>query len=293
MPTYKSIPTVPNVVMGTNAAKSYVSVPYGIGTGIQAADSLVQRSDTGKIYTENTLNSYLNNEVLNYYHLTQNFAKLNDFNNLSYEVTNLQDSAITMHIINYDTISSSSISNIKILINQTISSPTKHVWYMLYSTNSERIVPIELYNDYIEASNYIFKAHYSTPHAQCCKVIVIDTAANTISKYDVIESMTINYPMSSSITGFSVYNSDLVKLYNTIKEIMTNSNKILTFPQLQIYMSSYCGSITVSTTVTQVIIGGMLFVPTATENASLNALSLRYVIDASGLVGKTTYNIKT
>lgn len=293
MPTYKSIPTVPNVVMGTNAAKSYVSVPYGIGTGIQAADSLVQRSDTGKIYTENTLNSYLNNEVLNYYHLTQNFANLNDFNNLSYEVTNLQDSAITMHIINYDTISSSSISNIKILINQTISSPTKHVWYMLYSTNSERIVPIELYNDYTEASNYIFKAHYSTPHAQCCKVIVIDTAANTISKYDVIESMTINYPMSNSVTGFSVYNSDLVKLYNTIKEIMTNGNKILTFPQLQIFMPSYCGSITVSTTVTQVIIGGMLFVPTATENASLNALSLRYVIDASGLVGKTTYNIKT
>ena len=293
MPTYKSVPTVPNVVMGTNAAKSYVSIPYGIGTGIQAADSLVQRSDTGKIYTENTLNSYLDNEVLNYYHLTQNFASLNDFNNLSYEVTNLQDSAITMHIINYDTVSSSSISNIKILINQTISSPTKHVWYMLYSTDSERIVPIELYDDYITASSYIFKAHYSTPHAQCCKVIVVDTAANTISKYDVIESMTINYSMSSSITGFSVYSSDLVKLYNTIKEIMTNSNKILTFPQLQIFMASYCGSITVSTTVTQVIIGGVLFVPTATENASLNALSLRYVINASGLVGKTTYNINT
>ena len=290
MPTYKSVPQEGQVVMGTDGPGIYLSVPYSSSPSNNSS-TLVQRDSNGRIVTSNTLDSYDNNEVLNYYNLTQNFADLSDFVNSQASITDLQNAQINHHIIDYQNLEMSDAATLANFADQTINQPSKHLWHTVFTdetTNNQYFLPT-----IVEKTNttFVFKARYETMFAHCCKIVEIMPSTSNITKYDIIESMTINTSITPDSAIFDVYNNDLIKLYNTVRNLITYGVKLFALPQLSVYSQNYSGALNIENASNQVKLCGTVFLYSEIPDAPLNPRNLIYVIEQNGYDNKYEYDV--
>lgn len=290
MPTYKAVPQEGQVVMGTDGPGTYLSVPYSSSPSNNSS-TLVQRDSNGRIVTSNTLDNYDNNEVLNYYNLTQNFADLSDFVNSQASITDLQNAQINHHIIDYQNLEMGDVPNLVSFADQTINQPSKHLWHTVFTddtTGIQYFLPT-----IIEKTNttFVFKARYDTIFSHCCKIVEIMPSTSDITKYDIIESMIINTAITTDSVNFNVYNNDLIKLYNTVRNVITYGVKLFTLPQLSVYSQTYSGALNIESASNQVKLCGTVFLYSEMPDGPLNPRNLIYVIEQSGYNNKYEYDV--